>query len=166
MLVMNILPQTFPFITSLIIPWYNQSLHLKIHFFLLCHLKQFMKLLIWTLMGIQTSDSFRSIRPDPMFLITIWTYVTLAKQFIRDSSLEVITSPTFHPKDKTITSSWRDGCCNYGKSTYKYLHEKLTLIEEETAVDMKNPSIQINTLEKLVDGKMKLISKTTEKIKH
>lgn len=94
-----------------------------------------------------------------------WTYDTLAKHFIRDTTFEVITSPTFHPKEKTITSSWRDGCCNYGKSTYKYLHEKLTLIEEEeTNVDKKNQSIQINTLKKLVDGKMKLICKTIEKI--
>ena len=50
-------------------------------------------------------------------------------------------------------------------STYKYINEQITLVEEiEIADDTNNPDQRITTRKKLIDGEMKLIERTIEKI--
>lgn len=94
-----------------------------------------------------------------------WTFNKVTQRFQRDSTLEEITSPNFNKDQKVITSSWRSGCCNHGFSTYKYIDGKITLVEEiEIADDTENPEQRITTRKKLVDGEMKLIERTVEKI--
>jgi len=90
-----------------------------------------------------------------------WTYDSKTQKFVRQKSLEDITSPEFDHKRKLIFSFWRDGCCNHGLSTYKYINGKPILIEEsEVKTDDNN---NITTIKRLVNGKMKLIKRTVEK---
>lgn len=94
-----------------------------------------------------------------------WIFNKEAQQFQRDSTLDEITSPNFNKDQKLITSSWRSGCCTHGLSTYRYIGEEITLIEEtEIADDPENPEQRITTRKKLIDGEMKLIGTTVEKI--
>lgn len=96
-----------------------------------------------------------------------WTYDNKVQQFIRDTTLENISAPIFNQDQKVINSSWRDGCCDHGNSTYKYINGKVTLIEETEIVDnSENPGQEITTTKKLVNGKMKLIKRTVEKSKY
>jgi hypothetical protein len=94
-----------------------------------------------------------------------WTFSNSIQQFQRDTALEEITSPNFDKQQKLITSFWRSSCCDHGLSTYKYIDGKITMIEEtEIADDLDNPDQQITTKKKLVDGEMKLVEKTVEKV--
>lgn len=94
-----------------------------------------------------------------------WKYNKVKKRFQRDTTLEEITSPDFDPKAKTITCTWRASCCDHGCSTYKYINGKITLIEvSEYAEDSDHSGQMISTTKKLVNGKMKLIKRTVEKV--
>jgi len=94
-----------------------------------------------------------------------WTFSNKTQQFQRDTTLEEITSPNFDKQQKLITSFWRASCCDHGLSTYKYIDGKITLIEEnEIADDLDNPGQQITTKKKLVNGEMKLVERTVEKV--
>lgn len=94
-----------------------------------------------------------------------WTFNKVTQRFQRDTTLEEITSPNFNKDQKVITSSWRSNCCNHGLSTYKYIDGKITLIEEiEITDDTENPGQRVTTRKKLVDGEMKIIERTIEKI--
>lgn len=94
-----------------------------------------------------------------------WTFNKKTQKFQRDTTLEKITSPDFDPKQKLITSFWRASCCDHGLSTYKYINGKITLVEEtEIADDLDHPGQRITTKKKLVNGKMKLIERSVEKV--
>lgn len=94
-----------------------------------------------------------------------WTFNNKTQQFQRDTTLEEITSPNFDKQQKVITSFWRASCCDHGLSIYKYVDGKITLIEEnEIADDLDNPGQQITTKKKLINGEMKLIERTVEKV--
>lgn len=94
-----------------------------------------------------------------------WTFSNTIQQFQRDTTLEEITSPIFDKQKKLITSFWRSNCCDHGLSTYKYIDGKITLIKEtEIADDLDNSGQQITTKKKLVDGEMKLVERTVEKV--
>lgn len=90
-----------------------------------------------------------------------WIYNPKKQLFQRQSSLEDITSPEFDLKKKLIYSFWRDGCCDHGSSTYKYINDNPTLIGEEEVKEEEGKII--STIKKRVNGKMKLIKRTVEK---
>jgi hypothetical protein len=90
-----------------------------------------------------------------------WTYTPTTQRFQRQIALEEITSPKFDPKKKLIYSFWRSSCCDHGLSTYRYINDKPTLIEESEVKEDDNKII--TTLKKLVNGKMKLVKRTVEK---
>jgi hypothetical protein len=93
-----------------------------------------------------------------------WKFNKKTKQFDRDTTLEDVTSPNFDPDQKVITSFWRSSADDHGVSTYSYIDGQLTLIEEtESSQDPDNDKQQIFTHKKLVDGKLVLTEKTTEK---
>jgi hypothetical protein len=89
-----------------------------------------------------------------------WTYDPTTQRFQRQKALEEITSPEFDSKKKLIYSFWRDGCCNHGLSTYKYMKGKPTLIEDSEVKE--EDGLVTTTIKKRVDGKMKLVKKKTE----
>ena len=116
-------------------------------------------------------DGFKDFRivqffpASPNIPYFYWLYDGKAQQFVRDTSLEEITSPDFNAADKVITSFWRASCCDHGLSTYKYINGKITLIEEvEIAQDLDNAQLQITTKKKLINGEMKLLERTEAKI--
>ena len=92
-----------------------------------------------------------------------WTYNPKQKKFERQKALEEITSPDFDAKQKRIFSFWRDGCCDHGISTYKYIGGRPVLIEQGEVKEEGGKVI--TTLEKRINGKLKLVKKTTEKAK-
>lgn len=57
-----------------------------------------------------------------------YIYHPQQKDFVIDDELSSMTQVSINPNG-TITSSFRDGCCSHGNSTYRYLDNKLTLIE-------------------------------------
>jgi hypothetical protein len=91
-----------------------------------------------------------------------WLYDPATGLFAEDSTLEEITSPEFDAATKTITSSWRSGCCDHGVSTYRYINGIPTMVEEyEQAAKLDHMEV---TVRRLVKGKMKLISRKREKL--
>jgi hypothetical protein len=91
-----------------------------------------------------------------------WTYDAKRKIFVRQKSLEDITSPEFDAKEKLIVSSWRDGCCHHGSSTYKYINGKPTVIAE--ADIKKEDGKEIFKQKKRINGKLRVIKRTVEKV--
>lgn len=94
-----------------------------------------------------------------------WVFNPSRQTFVRDTSLEQITSPDIDHKQKVISSLWRYGCCDHGLSTYKYINGKITMIEEsEMKSEFKNPDRVIMTRKKLVKGRMKLVERKVERV--
>ncbi|QEC57885.1 XAC2610-related protein [Flavisolibacter ginsenosidimutans] len=92
-----------------------------------------------------------------------WIYKTKQKRFERQKALEEITSPDFNAKQKRIFSFWRDGCCDHGLNTYKYIGGRPVLVEQGEVKEEGGKVI--TTLKKRINGKLKLVKKTTEKAK-
>lgn len=90
-----------------------------------------------------------------------WTYNPATQKFEPQKALEEITSPEFDHKKKLIYSFWRSSCCDHGQSTYKYINGKPVLVEE-TEIKEEDGKV-ITTVKKRVNGRMKLVKKTTEK---
>lgn len=96
-----------------------------------------------------------------------WKFDKESGQFLRDTTLEKITSPNFEKKEKLITSFWRASFDRHGTSTYKYINGKVVLVKEvEIWDDEVVPNQQIMSVKKLVKGKMKTVKRTVEKIEN
>jgi hypothetical protein len=92
-----------------------------------------------------------------------WIYKPNLQKFIRDSTLEEITSPDFDTKNKLITSSWSGSYTHTGSDTYKYIKGKITLVEEdEWYRDNEYFNKHISTTRKLINGKMVLVDSTVD----
>ena len=92
-----------------------------------------------------------------------WIYKPKLHKFVRDSTLEEITSPDFDAKNKTITSFWRASASDHGFSTYKYIKDKVTLIEEEEDYrDPNSSNIYISVTRQLIKGKMLVVDSTID----
>ncbi|MBN8701280.1 MAG: hypothetical protein J0L54_16855 [Chitinophagales bacterium] len=113
-------------------------------------------------------DGFNDIRllqflpAAPNLPYYYWIYDPATQKYRRQRALEEITSPEFDSKTKLIYSFWRGSCCDHGQSTYRYINGKPTLIEE-SEVKEEGEKI-ITTLKKLVNGRMKLVKRTVEKV--
>jgi hypothetical protein len=92
-----------------------------------------------------------------------WIYNPKTRLFAEDTALENITSPEFDSVNHYIYSTWRGSCCDHGNDTYEYRNGKAVLIEQSE--DVYDPESKTDTLfqRKLVNGKMKEISKKVEK---
>ena len=114
-------------------------------------------------------NDFRVIQfepANPNIPYYYWTFNYKKQIFQRDTALEEITSPDIDHKRKVITSFWQAGWCDHGVDTYKYINGKITLIQKyEFACDEKNPELLISTTRKLINGKMKLVQRSVDKIK-
>lgn len=87
-----------------------------------------------------------------------WLYDISSKQFVRDTSLEMLTNISVDAKEKTLASYWSVGCCEYGTNVYKYIDGKLTTIEEETMqLDYENEKEYVYILRKRENGEMKTV---------
>ena len=112
-------------------------------------------------------DGFNDIRllqflpAAPNLPYYYWTYDPATQKYRRQKALEEITSPEFDPEKKLIYSFWRGSCCDHGRSTYRYINGKPTLIEESEVKEEDDKVI--TTLKKLVNGRMKLVKRTVEK---
>jgi hypothetical protein len=92
-----------------------------------------------------------------------WTYSPATHRFVRERSLEDITSPDFDPVHRLITSFWRSGCCDHGLDVYRWVQGKPVLVEaSEVKRDAVDESKIITTLRKRVGGKMILVKRTVE----
>lgn len=91
-----------------------------------------------------------------------WIYNSSAKRFIRNRSLEKIVNPEFIKTSKQIFSTWRSSLYSRGSSTYKYMNGKPVLIHDFEITF--GEGIETTVERKLVNGKMRVISKKTEKV--
>jgi hypothetical protein len=92
-----------------------------------------------------------------------WIYKPKLHKFVRDSTLEEITSPDFDAKNKTITSFWSGSYVHHGFNTYKYIKNKVTLIEEEEDYrDPNSSNIYISVTRQLIKGKMLVVDSTID----
>jgi hypothetical protein len=100
---------------------------------------------------------------DPNLPYYFWTYVPTMRRFVRQRSLEEITSPMFDHTHQVITSFWRSGCCDHGLNIYRYVNGKPLLFEAaEEAQDTDDETKTIVTLRKRIGGKMTLVKRTVK----
>jgi hypothetical protein len=90
-----------------------------------------------------------------------WMFDTTTQLFRRDTTLEDITSPNFDNVKKEVVSSWRASCCEHGSSTYKYIHGRITLVDEFSEVQDDEKATW--THKKRIKGKMKVVERGSEK---
>lgn len=92
-----------------------------------------------------------------------WIYKPKLQKFVRNTALEEITSPEFNTKNKTITSFWRASASDHGFSTYKYIKDKITLIEEEEDYrDLNSSNKHISVTRQLIKSKMTVVDSTID----
>jgi hypothetical protein len=106
---------------------------------------------------------FQFLPAGPNIPYYFWIYNPKTGLYVRNKTLEGITSPEFDHKKKLIYSSWRSSCCDHGGSIYKYVNGKPTLIEESEQVEQNRK--RTFTIKKLIHGKMKVVKREVEKIK-
>lgn len=85
-----------------------------------------------------------------------WVFDPNVEEFIRYKELELLSDPYLDFDKKEIVSSWTFGCCRSGSSHYKYVNNKLTLIEEKETFQLNNDSTKF-IVKRLVDGNMRVI---------
>ncbi len=91
-----------------------------------------------------------------------WTFNSKTQLFEQDTTLENITDPTFDYDDKTVYSSWRDGCCTHGSDTYKYINGKITLIKQSIVTTDTETNKQTIITKKLVSGQLIEVERKVE----
>jgi len=91
-----------------------------------------------------------------------WLYDPRTGSFRQNTELEEITSPEFDSKLKLIYSFWRSSCCHHGLSTYRYVHGRPVMVEENSLEETGD--IIITTIKKRVKGQLKMISRVVEPV--
>lgn len=87
-----------------------------------------------------------------------WIFHSTSYPFYRDTTLEVLTSPSFDPNTGIIYSGWRGGCCEYGTDSYRYTEGRLELFERHvTRYDEQEQ--QHSEKWELVDGVLTITKK-------
>lgn len=115
--------------------------------------------------GIKDLMLVQFIPAGPNIPYYYWKFNPKAKQFQRDTTLEDITAPNFDQDRKTVTSFWRTSATSHGVSTYKYIKNEITLVEEaESSPDPENDNQQIFTRKKLINGELKQVERTFDKV--
>lgn len=108
---------------------------------------------------------FQFLPAGPNIPYYYWLFDPKQKKFALSKELEEVISPGFDSTHKIISSQWRAGWGHYGLSKYKFINDKLVLIEEkETKPDPENENKIINTYRKRVNGKIKIIKREVVKI--
>lgn len=90
-----------------------------------------------------------------------WFYNPTSKQFVRYKYLDDIVNPEFDKIKKVIFSSWRSSLSERGSSTYRYIKGVPVLIKENIVKFEDGNTISIE--KRLINGKMKIVSKEIEK---
>ena len=91
-----------------------------------------------------------------------WFYNPKTEEYVRNTSLDEITSPEFDAKTKTVYSGWRDGCCRRGNTTYKYDAGRLVIIDQKEVVDNPESKDRTYVHKKLVKGSLVEVERDEE----
>lgn len=68
----------------------------------------------------------------PNIVVQTWLFDGKRGRFVdAPAALQAVTSPDYDAEHKTISSSWRGGCCSHGVTTYRWRGTEL--VEAETA---------------------------------
>lgn len=90
----------------------------------------------------------------PNFGNNYYIFNPKTKQFVYNETMSDLTQPEVNSKTKTVNAAWRNGAANHGSETYKWIKNKLTMVEsyETNFTDENNPT---ETHKFLINGKMR-----------
>ncbi len=90
----------------------------------------------------------------PNFGNNYYIFNSKNKQFVYNETMSNLTQPEVNAKTKTVYAAWRNGASNHGAETYKWIKNKLTMVEYyETNYTSEDKLIETHTF--LLDGKMR-----------
>ena len=88
------------------------------------------------------------------------------KNFIQNQTMSDLSQPEVNHKTKTVYAAWRNGAANHGWEKYKWIKNKLTMVEYYETNYLNEDKVR-ETHRFLIKGKMRGKSKTIkpEKLK-
>lgn len=97
--------------------------------------------------------------PGPNSGENFYIYNPKKKKFKFDEKLSSLTSVEINPKNKTVSSTFRASCCDHSSETYRYIADRLTLVESWREYLDNDHTMEITVTGKLRKGKMRYTTK-------
>lgn len=112
-------------------------------------------------MNFDGNNDIRLVNSFDNFTYYCWIYHPATGQFVEDTVLDKFVNPQFDQNQKLVYQNWENVKDNEkGTQIYKYINGILTLMEEDDTSNNYFIKTTTITIKKLVDGKLKVISRT------